>query len=165
MIKNIDGRLTKYSCLVKDRVTRSYGTCSVDGGHAQIKAYTCGKTVTAIPKCAIMTPKQKRFFQLFICSPFYRTYECVELAQREDETVLEEENAMPDIDDYYAFKSTGGGSGVGSGGGGSGCGWIVIVIVVLMLIFFIADGASWAAIDTLLGLGFLAFLCARFLFR
>ena len=70
--------------------------------------------------------------------------------------ILEEENAMPDIDDYYAFKST---------GGGSGCGWIVIVIVVLMLIFFIADGASWAAIDTLLGLGFLAFLCARFLFR
>ena len=79
--------------------------------------------------------------------------------------VLEEENAMPDIDDYYAFKSTGGGSGGGSGGGGFGGSWIVIVIVVLMLIFFIADGASWAAIDTLLGLGFLAFLCARFLFR
>lgn len=165
MIKNIDGRLTKYSCLVKACVTRSYGTCPVDGGHAQIKAYTCRKTVVSIPKCTIMTPKQKRFFQLFICSPFYRTYECVEWAQREDETVLEEENAMPDIDDYYAFKSTGGGSGGGSGGGGSGGSWIVIVIVVLMLIFFIADGASWAAIDTLLGLGFLAFLCARFLFR
>ena len=165
MIKNIDGRLTRFSYLVKARVTRSYGTCSVDGGHAQIEAYTCGKTVTAIPKCAIMTLKQKRFFQLFICSPFYRTYECVEWAQREDETVLEEENAMPDIDDYYAFKSTGGGSGGGSGGGGSGGSWIVIMIVVLMLIFFIADGASWAAIDTLLGLGFLAFLCARFLFR
>ncbi|MGM9591603.1 MAG: hypothetical protein ACI3VK_02665 [Oscillospiraceae bacterium] len=76
---------------------------------------------------------------------------------------------MPDINDYYVFKSTsggsGGGGGGGSGGGGSGCGWIVIVIVVLMLIFFIADGASWDAIDTLLGFGFLAFLCARSLFR
>ena len=68
---------------------------------------------------------------------------------------------MPDINDYHAFKSTSGGSGGSSGGGkGFGCGWIVIVIVVLMLVFFIADGASWDAIDTLLGLGLLAYLCS-----
>lgn len=74
---------------------------------------------------------------------------------------------MPDMDDFHAFKSTSGGSGGSSGGGdkGFGCGWVVIVIVVLMLIFFIADSASWDAIDTLLGLGFLAFLFARSLFR
>ena len=73
---------------------------------------------------------------------------------------------MPDINDYHAFKSTSGGSsGSGSGGTDFGCGWVVIVIVVLMLIFFIVDGASWDAIDTLLGLGFLAFLFAKSLFR
>jgi len=73
---------------------------------------------------------------------------------------------MPNMDDYHAFKSTSGGSGGSSGsGGGLGCGWIVIVIVVFMLIFFIASGASWDAIDTLLGLGFLAFLFAKSLFR
>lgn len=73
---------------------------------------------------------------------------------------------MPDMDDFHAFKSTSGGSnGSGGGGTGFGCGWVVIVIVVLMLIFFIADGASWDAIDTLLGLGFLAFLFAKSLFR
>lgn len=73
---------------------------------------------------------------------------------------------MPDMDDFHAFKSTSGGSsGSGGGGTGFGCGWGVIVIVVLMLIFFIADGASWDAIDTLLGLGFLAFLFAKSLFR
>jgi len=70
------------------------------------------------------------------------------------------------MDDFHAFKSTSGGSGGGgSGSGGFGCGWVVIVIVVIMLIFFIADGASWDAIDTLLGLGFLAFIFARSLFR
>ena len=70
------------------------------------------------------------------------------------------------MDDFHAFKSTSGGSGGGgSSSGGFGCGWVVIVIVVIMLIFFIADGASWDAIDTLLGLGFLAFLFARSLFR
>ena len=50
-----------------------------------------------------------------------------------------------------------------SGGKGFGLGWVVIVIVVLLLIFFIADGASWDAIDTLLGLGFLAFLFFRWI--
>lgn len=73
---------------------------------------------------------------------------------------------MPDMDDFHAFKSTGSGSGGNSGsGGGFGCGWIVIIIVVAMLIFFIGGGASWDAIDTLLGLGFIAFLFARSLFR
>jgi len=73
------------------------------------------------------------------------------------------------MNDYHAYKSTsggtGGGGGKGKGGGGFGCGWVVIVIVVIMLISFIADGASWEAIDTLLALGFLAFLFARSLFR
>ena len=74
------------------------------------------------------------------------------------------------MNDYHAFKNTSGGDG-GSGGsgkgkgGGFGCGWVVIAIVVIMLISFIADGASWDAIDTLLALGFLAFLFARSLFR
>ena len=75
---------------------------------------------------------------------------------------------MPDLDDFHAYKSTSGGGNSSSSdgsGGGFGCGWIVIVIVVLMLIFFIAEGASWDAIDSLLGLGFLAFLFARSLFR
>ena len=75
---------------------------------------------------------------------------------------------MPDLDDFHAYKSTSGGgnsSSSGGSGGGFGCGWIVIVIVVLMLIFFIAKGASWDAIDSLLGWGFLAFLFARSLFR
>ena len=72
---------------------------------------------------------------------------------------------MPNLNDYHAFKSTGGDSGAGGGkGGGFGCGWIVIAVVVFMLIYFIADGASWDAIDTLLGLGFLAFLFVRSLF-
>ena len=44
-----------------------------------------------------------------------------------------------------------------------GWGWGVIVIVVIMLIFFIADGASWDAIETLLGFGLLAFLFFRWI--
>lgn len=50
-----------------------------------------------------------------------------------------------------------------NGGAGFGCGWVVIVLVVIMLIFFIADGASWDAIDSLLGLGLLAFLFFRWI--
>ena len=72
---------------------------------------------------------------------------------------------MPNLNDYHAFKNTSGGGSGGGKGGGLGCGWIVIVIVAYMLISFIADGASWDAIDTLLGLGLLAFLFARSLFR
>ena len=74
---------------------------------------------------------------------------------------------MPDMNDFHAFKSTSGSSGSGGSGGGGGrgfgCGWIVIVIVVIMLMSFIADGASWDAIDSLLGLGFLAFLFFRWI--
>lgn len=54
----------------------------------------------------------------------------------------------------------------GTGSGSSfrfGWGWGVIVIVVILLFSFIADGASWDAIDTLLGLGFLAFLFFRWI--
>lgn len=71
------------------------------------------------------------------------------------------------MNDYHSFKNTSGGSDGGSGGsgGGFGCGWIVIVIVVIMLISFIASGSSWEAVDTLLGLGFLAFLLAISLFK
>jgi len=74
---------------------------------------------------------------------------------------------MPDLNDFHAFKSTSGGSDGGSsgGGGGFGCGWVVIVVVIIALIYFIFSGASWDAIDTLLGLGFLAFLFAKSLFR
>lgn len=55
-------------------------------------------------------------------------------------------------------RSAGGRSGLNFGWG-----WGVIVIVVIMLISFIADGASWDAIDTLLGLGLLAFLFFRWI--
>lgn len=75
---------------------------------------------------------------------------------------------MPNMDDFHAFKGTssgaGGTGGSGGGGRGFGCGWVVIVIVVLMLLFFIGNGASWDAIDCLLGFGVLAFLFARSLF-
>ena len=75
---------------------------------------------------------------------------------------------MPNLNDFHAYKSTSGGSGGtgGSGGGGIGCAaWIVIGIVVFMLISFLADGASWEAIETLLAFGVIAFLLARWLFR
>lgn len=73
---------------------------------------------------------------------------------------------MPDGGDYHAFNSTSGGSGSsgsgGGGGGGFGCAtWVVIGIVAFFLISFIADGASWDAIDTLLGFGLLLFLFVR----
>lgn len=72
---------------------------------------------------------------------------------------------MPDGGDYHAFNSTSGGSGSsggGGGGGGFGCAtWVVIGIVGFFLISFIADGASWDAIDTLLGFGLLLFLFVR----
>ena len=74
---------------------------------------------------------------------------------------------MPDLNDFHAYKSTSGGTGGtgGSGGGGIGCAaWIVIAIVVFMLISFLADGASWEAIETLLAFGLIAFLLARWLF-
>ena len=70
---------------------------------------------------------------------------------------------MPDEKDYHAFNSTKGDSS-SSGGGGSGIngpGWVVIVIVAVLFIYMIVDGTSWDAIDSLLGLGFLAFLFAK----
>lgn len=75
---------------------------------------------------------------------------------------------MPNMNDFHAFKSTSGDGGGSNGGGGKwdfGCGWVVIAIVAYMLIHFIFSGTGWEAIDTLLGLGFLAFLFARSLFR
>ena len=65
------------------------------------------------------------------------------------------------MNDYHAFKSTSGGSG---GGGGFGCGWIVIVVVAFYFVSFIFTGASWAAIETLLALGLIAFLLAKSFF-
>ena len=74
---------------------------------------------------------------------------------------------MPNLNDFHAYKSTSGGTGGtgGSGGGRIGCAaWIVIGIVVFMLISFLADGASWETIETLLAFGLIAFLLARWLF-
>lgn len=68
---------------------------------------------------------------------------------------------MPNLNDYHGFKSTSGGSdnGGSSGGGGSGCGfWVVIGIIVFI---FLISGASWEAIETLLALGFIAYLFFR----
>ena len=73
---------------------------------------------------------------------------------------------MPDGGDYHAFNSTSGGSNDSGGGSGGGFGcatWIVIGIVAFFLISFIADGASWDAIDTLLGFGLIIFLFVRWL--
>ena len=66
--------------------------------------------------------------------------------------------------DYEIMNDKGNGGG-SSGGGGFGCGGVVILIVVIMLIYFVFSGASWDAIDSLLGFGFLAFLVARWLFK
>jgi len=66
------------------------------------------------------------------------------------------------MDDYHAFNSTKGDGGSSKGGGGiNGPGWFVMVVVLLMLISFLANGASWDAIDSLLGIGFLVFLFAK----
>lgn len=70
---------------------------------------------------------------------------------------------MPNMNDFHAFKSTSGGSDGGSSGGPGCATWVVIAIVAFFLISFIADGASWDAIDTLLGFGLLAFLFVRWM--
>ena len=62
---------------------------------------------------------------------------------------------MPNLNDYHNYKNSGGGS---NNGGGSGCGGWIIGIIIFFLICFIFDGASWAAIETLLALGFIAYL-------
>ena len=73
---------------------------------------------------------------------------------------------MSGFDDYHAFESTSGGSGGGKTGGGCGClVWVLIGIFVYMLIYFLANGASWDAIECLLAFGLIAFLIVRSLFR
>lgn len=74
---------------------------------------------------------------------------------------------MSNSNDYHAYKNTNGGTGGNGGSGGTGIGcaaWIVIGLVVFLLISFIADGAGWEAIETLLAFGIIAFLLARWLF-
>jgi len=46
-----------------------------------------------------------------------------------------------------------------------GLGWVAIVVVAIMLIYFIAEGATWDAIDRLLGFGLIAFLFLRWISR
>jgi len=73
---------------------------------------------------------------------------------------------MPDLNDFYAFKSTSNGSGgIGSGKQGMGCGWVIIIIVAFMLIYFLAKGADWDAIECLLAWGLIAFFVVRFITR
>lgn len=77
---------------------------------------------------------------------------------------------MPDLNDFHAFNSTSGassgGNGEKKGSGGFGCGgWAVIIATALLLILFISNGASFDAVDTLLGLGLIAFFVARAIFR
>ena len=72
------------------------------------------------------------------------------------------------LNDFYAFNSVNGDdNGQNSSGCNIGCGsgGIIIAIVVFLLISFLANGASVEAIETLLGLGFIAFIVVRFLFR
>ena len=79
---------------------------------------------------------------------------------------LSKDNDNSDSDFGDDFKSTSGGTGSSSSKNSSrgfGCGWIAIVVVVIMLISFIGDGASWVAIDRLLGFGLLAFLFLRWI--
>ena len=67
---------------------------------------------------------------------------------------------MPNMNDYHAFKSTQGPSNGNGGGGGT----VIIIIVAILLIYFLFSGASWDAIDTLLGLGLIAYFIAKWLF-
>ena len=71
--------------------------------------------------------------------------------------------------DYEIMNDKGGGgnkpSGGGPGGDGCGCVGAVVAIIAIMLIYFIFSGASWDAIDSLLGFGFLAFLFVRWISR
>lgn len=69
---------------------------------------------------------------------------------------------MPDAGDYHAFNNTKSGNGSNGGNKGiNGPGWIVITAVVFILITMIFNGTSWEGIDSLLGIGFLAFLFVR----
>lgn len=58
--------------------------------------------------------------------------------------------------EYNSYKNTSGGSG---GGYGPGCGGLIgIIIAVILIISFIANGASWEAIETLLAFIIIAFM-------
>ena len=64
---------------------------------------------------------------------------------------------MLNKDDYHAYKSTSTNSS--RSGNSSSCGGkFVLVILAILFIYFISQGASWDAIDSLLGIGFLVFL-------
>ena len=61
-----------------------------------------------------------------------------------------------DSGEYNKYQNTSGGSG---GGRELGCGGLIgIVIVVILVISFIANGASWEAIETLLAFVIIAFM-------
>lgn len=64
--------------------------------------------------------------------------------------------------EFHKYKSTtssdGNNSGKGSGNRPSGAGWVVIIVVGYFFLHFLFSGASWDAIDTLLGLGLIAYL-------
>ena len=52
----------------------------------------------------------------------------------------------------------------GGGGSGCGCSTAVIIIVAILLVCFLFQESSWEAMESLLGLGFIAFLIVRWLY-
>ena len=77
---------------------------------------------------------------------------------------------MPDMNDFHAFQSTNGDSNDNQSSGnngcsstGCGCSGLIGAIVVCAFAFFLGNGASWEAIEALLGVGFLAFLVGNYL--
>lgn len=61
-----------------------------------------------------------------------------------------------DSGEYNKYQNTSGSSG---GGRGLGCGGLIgVAIVVILVISFIANGASWEAIETLLAFVIIAFM-------
>lgn len=71
---------------------------------------------------------------------------------------------MPDMNDFHAFKNTGGGGSSGGGSGrGFGCGWIAILVVAFFVIFCIFNGAGFDVIQYFLAYGIIAFLFLRWI--
>lgn len=71
-----------------------------------------------------------------------------------------------DHNEYHKYKSTSNNtnnSGRSSGNGPTGLGWFVIGIVVYMFLFFLFNGASAEAIETLLAFGILAYLFVQWI--
>ena len=64
--------------------------------------------------------------------------------------------------EFHKYKSTtssdGNNSGNVSGNRPSVAGWVVIIVVGFFFLYFLFSGASWDAIDTLLGLGLIVYL-------